>query len=81
MASLTETVSLALTLVLAIPAALAGIELALVRGEPFVGAVLLVLAVALVVARQYVPLSKKEAAVRAGSSLLPWGGDDSERKR
>ncbi len=55
MTGIVDTIKLAGTLVLAIPAALAGLEFLVVRGEPVVGAVLLVLATGLVVVQQYVP--------------------------
>ncbi|MFC4988212.1 MULTISPECIES: DUF7533 family protein [Saliphagus] len=56
MASIIETLSLAGVLVFAIPAALAGLEFLLVRGQPVVGAVLIGLAVALVLVQRYVTL-------------------------
>lgn len=56
MAGIIDTIKLAGTLVLAIPAALAGLEFLIVRGEPLVGIVLLGLAVALVLVQEYVPL-------------------------
>lgn len=49
MAGIIDTIKLAGVLVLAIPAALAGLELLLVRGETFAGGALLALAVLLVV--------------------------------
>ncbi|WP_121741606.1 DUF7533 family protein [Natronorubrum halophilum] len=52
MAGIIDTIKLAGVLVLAIPAALAGLELLLVRGETLVGGVLLVLAVLLVLIQQ-----------------------------
>lgn len=55
MAGIIDTIKLAGTLVLAIPAALAGFEFLVVRGEPLVGIVLLGLAVALVLVQKYVP--------------------------
>ena len=48
MNSIIDTITLAGTLVLAIPAALAGLEFLLVQGETTTGALLLFLAVALV---------------------------------
>ena len=48
MAGLIETIKLASVLVLALPAALAGIELLVVRGETIVGGALILLAVLLV---------------------------------
>ncbi|SIR67243.1 DUF7533 family protein [Natronorubrum thiooxidans] len=52
MAGIIDTIKLAGVLVLALPAALAGLEFLLVRGETTVGAILLGLAVALVVIEQ-----------------------------
>ncbi len=52
MAGIIDTIKLAGSLVLAIPAALAGLEFLLVRGEMLTGSVLVGLAVALVVAQQ-----------------------------
>lgn len=67
MAGLIDTVKLAGTLVLAIPAAIAGLEL-FVRGETVIGAILVILAVVLVVAQRRVTLpsdAKSVAAKRA----------------
>jgi hypothetical protein len=55
MAGVIETLKLAGVLVLALPAALAGLEFLLVRGETGVGAVLIVLAIGLVVVQHRVP--------------------------
>ncbi|ELY45195.1 DUF7533 family protein [Natronorubrum sulfidifaciens] len=52
MAGIIDTIKLAGVLVLALPAALAGLEFLLVRGETTTGAILLVLAVGLVVIQQ-----------------------------
>ena len=52
MAGIIDTFKLAGVLVLALPAALAGLELLLVRGRPIPGAALVVLAVALVVVQR-----------------------------
>ncbi|MEY7849957.1 hypothetical protein AB7C87_12260 [Natrarchaeobius sp. A-rgal3] len=52
MAGILDTIKLAGSLVLAIPAALAGLEFLLVRGETLTGAILIGLAVALVVAQK-----------------------------
>ncbi len=49
MAGIIETIKLAGVLVLALPAALAGLEFLLVRGETMTGTILLILAVALVI--------------------------------
>ena len=56
MTGLIDTIKLAGTLVLAIPAALAGLEFLLVRGETATGAILLVLAVTLVIVQRRVTL-------------------------
>ncbi|MHC3436536.1 DUF7533 family protein [Natrialbaceae archaeon A-gly3] len=55
MPGIVDTVKLTGTLILAIPAALAGLEFLLARGQPAVGAVLLVLAAGLVLVQQFVP--------------------------
>ncbi|AEH36612.1 DUF7533 family protein [Halopiger xanaduensis] len=55
MAGIIDTIKLASTLVLAIPAALAGLEFLLVRGETTAGAMLLVLAAGLVALQHWVP--------------------------
>ncbi|RKD98435.1 DUF7533 family protein [Halopiger aswanensis] len=55
MAGIIDTIKLASTLVLAIPAALAGLEFLLVRGETTTGAILLVLAVGLVGLQHWIP--------------------------
>ncbi|GAB3041165.1 DUF7533 family protein [Natronobiforma cellulositropha] len=60
-----ETVKLAATLVLAIPAAIAGIEL-FVGGETLFGGILLVLAVVLVVAQQRLTLAASPKGLLAG---------------
>ncbi|SEW16343.1 DUF7533 family protein [Natrinema salifodinae] len=56
MAGIIDTIKLAGTLVLALPAALAGLELLLVRGQPTVGAGLIGLAVGLVVVQHWLTL-------------------------
>lgn len=65
MAGILDTITLAGTLILAIPAALAGLEFALVRGEPVVGTALLVLAGALVAGKQYLTLPTDVPALLA----------------
>ena len=85
MAGLIDTIKLASVLVLAIPAALAGLELLLVRGETLVGGALVGLAVALVVIqhRLELPTSLRsvvlnrvtDAATRDGSTDV----DDGDR--
>ncbi|MXV64491.1 hypothetical protein GS429_20940 [Natronorubrum sp. JWXQ-INN-674] len=54
MAGIIDTIKLAGVLVLALPAALAGLELLLVRGQTMAGGILLVLAVLLVVVQRRV---------------------------
>lgn len=79
MAGILETVKLAGVLVLALPAALAGLELLVVRGEPTTGAVLLVLATGLVVVHRRLPLPSDLpglAARRVGGAVL--GKSDAE---
>lgn len=80
MAGFLDTIKLAGALVLAIPAALAGLEFLLVRGAPITGAVLLVLATGLVVVQQRLPLPSDIsgfAVRRLGGAL--WGDSDAER--
>ena len=55
MAGIVDTIKLAGVLVLAIPAALAGLEFLLVRGEPLIGGALLVLAIVLVLSKRLLP--------------------------
>ena len=55
MVGIVDTVKLAGTLVLAIPAALAGLEFLFVRDQPAAGAALLVLAVGLVLLGRFAP--------------------------
>lgn len=56
MAGIIDTIKLAGTLVLALPAALAGLEFLLIRGETAVGAVLIGLAIGLVLVQQRLTL-------------------------
>lgn len=53
-----DTIKLTGTLILAIPAALAGLEFLLVRGEVFVGLALITLAIVLVLAQHYITSPK-----------------------
>ncbi|WP_049921918.1 DUF7533 family protein [Halopiger djelfimassiliensis] len=72
MAGIIDTIKLAGTLVLALPAALAGLELAVVRGKPLYGGLLLALAIGLVVIqhRLTTPSDLPELAVkRLGSAV------------
>ncbi|WP_323172051.1 hypothetical protein [Natrialba sp. PRR66] len=56
MAGILDTIKLAGVLVLAIPAALAGLEFALVRGDPTTGVILLGLAAGLVVVERWITM-------------------------
>ena len=84
MAGLFDTIKLVGVLVLAIPAALAGLEFLVVRGEVVVGGTLLVLAVALVAIHRFLsfPTGPKTAFVRyvtgsfASDSTAPESDDD-----
>jgi hypothetical protein len=73
-----ETVGLAGSLVFAIPAALLGVEL-LVSGErPFVGGVLVVVAVLMVVVPRYVTSPTDVPAKVAGEAVDRAVGDDED---
>ncbi|MDQ2050525.1 hypothetical protein RBH26_08495 [Natronolimnohabitans sp. A-GB9] len=65
MAGIIDTVKLAGVLVLAIPAALAGLELFLVRGDQTAGAILLVLSVGLVVIQRRLTLPSDVPGIAA----------------
>lgn len=56
MAGIIDTIKLAGVLVLAIPAALAGLEFVFVRDDPVIGVVLLCLAAGLVLSERYLSL-------------------------
>lgn len=56
MAGILDTIKLAVVLIFAIPAALAGLELLFVRGEPLFGAILLGAAIGLVLIKRYLTL-------------------------
>ena len=56
MAGIIDTIKLAGTLVLALPAAIAGLELVLIRGQPTFGIALIGLAVGLVVVQHWLTL-------------------------
>ncbi|RQH03370.1 DUF7533 family protein [Natrarchaeobius oligotrophus] len=58
-----DTIKLAGVLVFAIPAALAGLEFLLVRGEPVTGAILLGLSIALVVVQRRLSLPSPREVV------------------
>lgn len=81
MAGIIDTVKLAGTLVFAIPAAIAGLEFLLVRGETTTGAVLLVLAVTLVIVQQRVTLPSDVpglVAKRIAGSVAEDDSDETE---
>jgi hypothetical protein len=72
MPGVVDTIKLAGVLVLALPAALAGLEFLLIRGETGIGAVLIVLSIGLVIAQHRVPLPSDLPgllAKRAASSV------------
>ncbi len=81
MAGIVDTIKLASVLVLAIPAALAGLEFLLVRNEPVIGGALLGLAIALVAIKQYLTLPTDIPgllAKRAGKAITVEPDDDGE---
>ncbi|TYT62776.1 DUF7533 family protein [Natrialba swarupiae] len=80
MAGIIDTIKLAGSLVLAIPAALAGLEFLLVRGEMLTGSVLVGLAVALVVAQQRLssPTDVKGGAAKRITDAVTTDSDDEE---
>lgn len=65
MAGIIDTLTLAGTLVLAIPAALAGLEFLFVRGEPVLGVALIGLAAGLVVLERFLTLPSDVPALLA----------------
>ncbi|WP_254861630.1 DUF7533 family protein [Halovivax gelatinilyticus] len=74
MAGIVETIKLAGILILAIPAALAGVEFLFVRGEPLIGAGLIAVAIALVALRRYLALPTGLSGVlasRAEEAITP----------
>lgn len=84
MPGILDTIKLASTLVLAIPAALAGLEFLLVRGDHVAGAVLLVLSAGLVVGQQRLTLPSDvpaELAKRALGSIPKEPDEDDEGNR
>jgi hypothetical protein len=75
-----ETIGLAGTLVFAIPAALLGVEFVVSGSRPFVGWVLIVVAVLMVVVPRYV-VSPSDVPERiAGEAVDRALGDDEDRK-
>lgn len=66
MAGIVDTIKLAGVLVFAIPAALAGLELLLARGEPVAGGALLVLAGGLVVIQRRLTMPSDIPGLVAG---------------
>ncbi|MFC3958994.1 DUF7533 family protein [Halovivax cerinus] len=78
MGGIVDTIQLAAVLVFAIPAALAGLDLLLVGGEPLLGGALVFLAVALVWLKRYLTTPTDvpvELASRAEDAITP---DDEE---
>ncbi|MEF8820552.1 MAG: hypothetical protein V5A31_12920 [Haloferacaceae archaeon] len=75
-----ETVGLAGTLVFAIPAALLGIELVVSGSRPFIGWVLIVVAVLMVVVPRYVVTPGDVPERLAGEAVDRALGDDENRK-
>ena len=83
MAGAMDTITLAAVLVLAIPAALAGLELLLVRGEHLAGGVLLVGAVALVLVKRHLTLPTDVPGLlvsRIFGRVLPDSESDAEEE-
>ncbi|WP_436345777.1 DUF7533 family protein [Natronorubrum sp. FCH18a] len=81
MTGILDTIKLAGTLVLAIPAALAGLEFLLVRGETTTGGILLVLAVTLVIVQHRVTLPSDVpglVAKRIAGSVTEDDSDETE---
>ncbi|WP_440763580.1 DUF7533 family protein [Natronorubrum sp. DTA7] len=81
MTGILDTIKLAGTLVLAIPAALAGLEFLLVRGETATGAILIVLAVTLVIVQHRVTLPSDVpglVAKRIAGSVTEDDSDETE---
>ncbi|NGM68180.1 hypothetical protein G6M89_03990 [Natronolimnobius sp. AArcel1] len=86
MAGLIETIKFAGVLIFALPAALAGLEFLLVRGQTFVGVGLLILAAGLLVLQRYLTTPGDlpgVAAKRAVSSIVdnPESEEDERRPR
>ncbi len=65
MAGIIDTIKLAGVLILAIPAALAGLEFLFVRGDPFVGGTLLVLSAGLVLIQRRLTMPSDVPSVLA----------------
>lgn len=78
MGGVIDTIELAGVLVLALPAALAGLELLLVRGETAVGAVLIGLAIALVIVQRRftLPSDVPAAAAKRVAGAVRVDGDE-----
>lgn len=82
MAGVIDTIELAAVLVLALPAALAGLELLLVRGQTAVGATLIGLAIALVLVKRWLTLPSDVPAVvakRVAGAVRSDGDETNER--
>ncbi|MDG5758742.1 hypothetical protein QA600_05250 [Natronococcus sp. A-GB1] len=80
MAGIIDTIKLAGTLVLALPAALAGLEFLLIRGETAVGAVLIGLAIGLVLVqhRLTLPSDVPTAVVKRVAGTVRKDPDDAD---
>ncbi|ELY65653.1 DUF7533 family protein [Natronococcus jeotgali] len=80
MGGVIDTIELAGVLVLALPAALAGLELLLVRGETAVGAVLIGLAIALVIVQRRftLPSDVPAAAAKRVVGAVRVDGDEND---
>jgi hypothetical protein len=75
-----DTIGLAGTLVFAIPAALLGVEFVVSGSRPFVGWVLIVVAVLMVVLPRYVVSPSDVPERLAGKAVDRALGDDEDRK-
>lgn len=84
MAGIIDTIKLAGILVLALPAALAGLEFVLIRGQTGIGVVLLGLAVALVVVQRRLTLPSDVPALlakRVAGTVTSDGDEESTDER
>ncbi|MFC4439416.1 MULTISPECIES: DUF7533 family protein [Natrialbaceae] len=83
MAGIIDTIKLAGILVLALPAALAGVEFLLVRGETVIGGTLILLAIGLVVIQRRLTLPSDIPTVlakRVAGTVTKDGDGDSEEQ-
>ena len=78
MVGLVESIKLVGVLIFAIPAALAGLEFLLVRGEPLVGTLLLAFAIGLVLVQRLFTLPTGPAGVLATLVRGPTVGESAE---